>query len=200
MKATLATPIAFGVHLQRCWGSCERDVSKCHRAELVLGRFQTKEEAYKLVSIPEEDDPIRKDPRTFTCKHCGVICTDAEDRLSAGSYTIYDTPSGKLTPGNLFWCDWYGCAENGKCLYGWTNCDGKHLMAILPNGHHWDIHSRASNCTMKDDGLHRCWVISGTVPDITVGKGGVTCGAGAGSIAVPGYHGFLQNGHFTPNM
>lgn len=199
MKAALATPIKYGAHLMRCWGDCSLDVSKCHRSELLLGEFATKEEAYKLVKIPEEDDPIRKDPKTFTCKHCGAISPEGVS-LGAGSYKIYDTPSGDLEPGNLFWCTWYPCAEGRKCIYGWTNCDGKHLMAILPNGHHWDIHSRASNCTMRDDGLHRCWVISGTIQNITVGKGGNTCGAGAGSIAVPGYHGFLQNGHFTPNM
>jgi hypothetical protein len=32
---------------------------------------------------------------------------------------------------------------------------------------------------------------------VTVGKSGNTCAAGAGSIAVDGYHGFLRNGSFT---
>lgn len=44
---------------------------------------------------------------------------------------------------------------------------------------------------------HKCWVRHGTPPRVTVDKDGLTCGAGAGSIAVPGYHGHLQNGYLT---
>ncbi len=44
---------------------------------------------------------------------------------------------------------------------------------------------------------HKCWIRHGTPPDLTVDKNGVTCNAGAGSILVGDYHGFLVNGRFT---
>lgn len=111
---------------------------------------------------------------------------------SIGSIRIYNTPSGKLEPGCLFWADWY--PEN----MFWDNDKEPHLMAVLPNGHYWDIDSRASNCTMPNDRLHRCWCRHGEVPNITVDKNGLTCSAGAGSIQSGDYHGFLINGEFRP--
>jgi len=69
---------------------------------------------------------------------------------------------------------------------------------ILPNGIPWDIDSRAGNCALKDDRLHRCWVRTGEPPDVTVGKsGGPTCAAGAGSIQGGDWHGFLRNGELV---
>lgn len=52
----------------------------------------------------------------------------------------------------------------------------------------------------KDARPHKCWVRSGPPECLTVGKGGPgeSCGAGAGSIMVPGWHGFLRNGVLTP--
>lgn len=77
--------------------------------------------------------------------------------------------------------------------------DGRALTVRLPGGRDWVIDARASNCTMPDDTVHRCWVRHGNVEDGTlhVDKNGNTCGAGAGSIAVPGYHGFLHFGHLV---
>jgi hypothetical protein len=111
------------------------------------------------------------------------------------SMRLYDTASGKPEPGDLFETNWH---EADKCPY-WENCSGIHLQAILPNGDHWDLDSRASNCTMRHDRIHRCWVRTGSPKDgtIHVDKNGLTCAAGAGSIAVDGYHGFLHHGHFT---
>lgn len=80
----------------------------------------------------------------------------------------------------------------------WTRIGVIPSGVILPNGHEWNVDSRASNCTMKEDRLHRCWVRHGEPPLVTANKqGGRTCAAGAGSIAVPGYHGFLNNGVLT---
>jgi hypothetical protein len=80
----------------------------------------------------------------------------------------------------------------------WDNDTEDPLVVIVPNNAgsptEWMIDSRCSNCTMPDDRTHRCWVRTGVPPLITVGKGGVTCAAGAGSIAAPGYHGMLENG------
>jgi len=79
-----------------------------------------------------------------------------------------------------------------------TGFDGKSIVCVLPNGDHWYIDSRASNCTMKGDSVHRCWVRHGTVGErLHVDKNGNTCQAGAGSIHSGSYHGFLHNGELT---
>lgn len=83
----------------------------------------------------------------------------------------------------------------------WQNETEPHLMVRCPNGpdswSDWDIDSRASNCTLPDDELHRCWVRHGIPPNITVDKAGRTCQAGAGSILLPHWHGFLRNGELV---
>lgn len=111
---------------------------------------------------------------------------------------LYDTPSGEIEPGCLYYAHWLHDASE-PCPH-WDNCDGRHLMAMLPNGESWDIDSRARNCTMKADRRHRCWVREGSpeAGDVHVSKAGFTCSAGAGSIAVNGYHGLLQKGEFKP--
>lgn len=83
----------------------------------------------------------------------------------------------------------------------WTGPDGRSLIVKLPNGMDWQIDGCANNCTMKDDPFqkqHHCWVRHGEPPNITVGKDGVTCAAGSGSILSGDYHGFLVNGVFEP--
>lgn len=74
--------------------------------------------------------------------------------------------------------------------------DGKSLMVLTPGGT-WNIDSRASNCGLPVDNVHRCWVRHGIPPNITVDKAGNTCSAGAGSILIGDYHGFLRNGELT---
>ena len=77
--------------------------------------------------------------------------------------------------------------------------DGKTLAVRIP-GYTWIIDDRCSNCTLPDDIAHRCWVRHGSVEDGTlhVDKNGLTCSAGAGSIVVPSWHGFLHHGHLVP--
>lgn len=77
-----------------------------------------------------------------------------------------------------------------------TGPDGLAIVVKTPGGD-WHVDSRATNCGRPDDDVHRCWVRHGTPPDLTVDKNGDTCTAGAGSIAMGDYHGFLQNGHLT---
>ena len=97
---------------------------------------------------------------------------------------------GKLPPGAL-----YVAWERRESQEEGFGLDGKMVVCVLPNGDHWHIDSRASNCTMKTDKAHRCWVRHGTVGQVIhVDKNGNTCQAGAGSIAVDGWHGFLHNG------
>ena len=67
----------------------------------------------------------------------------------------------------------------------------------VPGRYHWNIDGRANNCTMPEDRRHRCWVRHGdpaTPGALHVDKTGTTCKAGAGSIAVPGFHAMLQHG------
>lgn len=75
--------------------------------------------------------------------------------------------------------------------------DGRALVLILPDGFSWYIDSRASNCDMKTDNDHRCWVRHGS-PELPetfhVDKNGLTCGAGAGSIDSKSWYGFCHNG------
>lgn len=144
----------------------------------------------------EEQEPVDWPP----CERCGESGPKATEPDSHATHAVYDTPSGDLEPGCLYFAPWLHDREGAKtyCLY-WDNCTESHLMAVLPNGHHWDIDSRASNCGSPDDKLHRCWVKHGTPPNVTVDKNGLTCAAGAGSIQGGDYHGFLDKGAFVPN-
>lgn len=68
---------------------------------------------------------------------------------------------------------------SGRCKPTWTYNDG--------NPHYEDARP------------HKCWVRHGTPPHqiVHVDKSGTTCGAGGGSIAYPGWHGFLHNGELV---
>jgi hypothetical protein len=132
------------------------------------------------------------------CNQCDAVPPEDADRSSKWSSKLpqYDTPSGEAEAGDLYWVD-EKCAEEGYCPHGWTNCDGKHLNGVTPDLWHWDMMSRASNCTLREDTLHRCWVVHNNDGVIHVDKAGLTCQAGAGSIVSPkGWHGFLHNGQW----
>ncbi len=93
---------------------------------------------------------------------------------------------------------WIETHEPGRCYARWSNCDGRHLVCILPDGSFWDVDSRASNCASPQETTHRCWVRRGIPPRVTAGKDGPTCAAGAGSIqGHHGWHGFLDDGWLT---
>lgn len=139
----------------------------------------------------------RNDPRwPAKCDHCDYRFTES-DEFQDFVETMWVDMAGKEyslrhpVPG-MMW-DAFWCHDSP------TNCgpDGKSIHVICPDGSQWCIDSRASNCTMPDDNVHKCWIRHGEPPNLTVDKAGHTCSAGAGSIAVPGYHGFLQNGEFT---
>jgi hypothetical protein len=134
---------------------------------------------------------------THPCEKCGQ-----EVKLcSTGGSTIFRRPD----TGEIFGD---GVALPPDAVYDATWChdfpdecgpDGRCLVAVLPNGHHWYIDSRASNCTLPEDKVHRCWVRHGRPEDGTlhVDKNGVTCAAGAGSIQMDDFHGFLHHGMIT---
>jgi len=108
---------------------------------------------------------------------------DNDEILEVDSY--WDLP-----PGAMFFMEWM---EGIPVMCG---PDGKSLCVITPGGG-WHVDSRASNCTLPDDDVHKCWCRHGEVPNITVNKSGNTCSAGGGSIQIGGYHGFLTNGELT---
>jgi hypothetical protein len=93
-------------------------------------------------------------------------------------------------PGAVWNAEWMAGRD------GFTGPDGRCLICKCPDGHDWMIDGRASNCTMPDDDVHKCWVRHGRPEDGTlhVDKNGNTCAAGAGSIATPRFHGFLHHG------
>lgn len=123
-------------------------------------------------------------------------------------YTLQNAPAGAI------WDAWWF-----KDVAEWRGPDGNSYICRLPNGHDWMIDSRASNCDSpcktcgipykdherygkighgyEDARPHKCWVRHGEVPNLHVDKNGVTCGAGAGSISVKGWHGFLHNGELV---
>lgn len=89
-------------------------------------------------------------------------------------------------PGAMWFAPWLNDFHAGP--------DGQCLVVKTPGGD-WLVDSRASNCTMPQDGDHKCWIRHGTAPEITVDKNGKTCAAGAGSIQCGKYHGFLRAGY-----
>lgn len=135
-----------------------------------------------------------EDPRWPQSCTCGYVFKETDtwqyfhDRIETDGITRW--PHRQLPVGAMWWASWMP-----KNMY-WDNKEDDNLMVITPGGE-WCIDSRASNCTMKEDRLHRCWVRHGTPPDIHVDKGGQTCAAGAGSIQCGDYHGFLHHGSLT---
>jgi hypothetical protein len=151
------------------------------------------------------------DPRwPSVCDHCGALAPAG----TAGPYKVgdrhadvtrvvnvtrlYSNPSGAYEVGDLVYLP-CNRAKGDGCPY-WDNCTGRHLHAVLPNGHLWDIDSRANNCTLRNDRTHRCWTQEGDpAVHLTVGKRGPTCAAGAGSIQHGDYHGFVDGHVISPN-
>jgi hypothetical protein len=130
------------------------------------------------------------------CDYAG--CTKPDCRTTRVTYALPDgSVVPQLEPGDIFWVDDHVGKETTWC---WSNCDGRHLYVVCPDGHTWNVDGRASNCTMRDDREHRCWVRHGDPSSgpITVDKNGRTCAAGAGSIDTGAYHGFLRGGVLVP--
>lgn len=200
LKTRFIQIVATERHLTIMWkdeAGCQGNKDKYHRASVLTARSEIPMDPAIMKSepvFPEYDDPIW--PKV--CNACGAAPAEGVKVTHSGSAGgVYNTPSGRPEPGDLYFADWMSCTDRGKCHYGWTNCDGKHLHAICPNGHAWDIDARASNCTLPQDTTHRCWIRHGEPPDIHVDKNGHTCAAGAGSIIAGDYHGFLHHGKFT---
>jgi hypothetical protein len=124
--------------------------------------------------------------------------------------TVFRLPDGTelatTSPGDVYIDPWSLRRQEREGTHHcqWDNCDGRHTICCLPDpdmlgGHPWNIDGRASNCTMKEDRQHRCWVRHGSPQDgnLHVDKNGPTCSAGGGSIDTGDYHGHLNNFSLT---
>lgn len=175
-----------------------------HNAEFLLHEQAREDELVRStvgdgVSIHSNFE--RSDPRWPThCVRCGyefhlrdewqyhpkALYQRADD--TGPMFTLQEAPVGSL---------WRNTWLEDRDFTGYCGTDGQSWSCKLPGNHDWLIDGRASNCTRPQDTVHKCWCRHGQAPNFHVDKNGVTCQAGAGSIAVPGYHGFLHNGELT---
>lgn len=141
------------------------------------------------------EDFADTDPRwPAKCDHCDHRFTPAAekqvwaDRILRRADTGEEFRSRERPVGSVIDAWWGSLRRRGP--------DGRCLSVMLPGNHDWMIDSRASNCTMPEEHTHRCWVRHGSPEEgnLHVDKNGHTCAAGAGSIAIPGFHGFLHKG------
>ena len=96
-----------------------------------------------------------------------------------------------MAPVGAMWdADWYHDVDF------LTGPDGHSYIVKTPGGE-WCIDGKATNCGLPEDNVHKCWVRHGEAPDFTVDKNGHTCSAGAGSIQIGNYHGFLIDGYLV---
>jgi len=179
--------------------SCPNGRLLYHNAETVIGEVEVCKDDRSIYVFPPESVP-HDDPRwplsCDTCLRC--FCDDDEwqinhnvlyRRIDTGEiYTLNDAP-----PGAMWYADWMLSYSLPDSNFN-KGPDGHCLMVRCPDGHDWCVDGPASNCTMPDDTIHKCWVRHGTPPNITVDKNGNTCAAGAGSIQTRSWHGFLRNG------
>ncbi len=86
-------------------------------------------------------------------------------------------------PGSM----WYITAHKPDECKHWDDCDGKHLIVVLPDGVHFDTDMRATQCRTREDRVKRCWRKSGEPPNITMEP----------SIMSDTWHGYLGNGELT---
>lgn len=128
------------------------------------------------------------------CRDCGYEFAK-RDRFFTVE-TLYRLPDGTLLP-------WQKAPVGAIQIAPWLDHIYKPQLehcinVLLPDRTWWTVDGQSSNCGMPDDTRqerHHCWVIEGSLPNITVGKTrGPTCSAGAGSILTDYWHGFLRNG------
>lgn len=140
----------------------------------------------------------KTDPRwPIECERCHALFDDAanwqlfalQQYLREDTGELFSVGSSKAETQAPAGAMWYAPWLQDM----WKGPDGKCLCVMTPGGE-WLIDGMASNCTMKEDLVHKCWVRHGEAPTITVDKVGNTCAAGAGSILCGDYHGFLRDG------
>lgn len=177
-----------------------------HNVHTIIGRVEAAEHP---VSGDHNPEFPHTDSRWPTQCACGFAFRETDswqanyDRLHSGAldgqlYTLRTAPIGAMW--DAYW------------LAGWRQGpDGLTLTVKTPGGD-WTVDGECSNCTdparnhpetidgkVVHQRTHHCWVRHGDprTGNIHVDKDGPTCAAGAGSIQMASYHGFLHHGHLT---
>jgi hypothetical protein len=177
-------------YLRRYVGNSSCPINGYHDAMVEIERAELR----RPTDFIDERDPLRRDPRWPKSCACGHVFEASSPwqlfsrqlyrRTDTGEeMTLRDAPVGAMWDAT-----WYHDTP------AYCGPDGRSIVVKTPGGE-WMIDSRASNCTLPNDREHKCWIRHGTPPDLTVDKNGKTCAAGAGSIQLGNYHGFLRNGH-----
>ena len=167
-----------------------------HQAMVTIGTRASKIDPEGYRSSVDHD---HNDPRWPTTCECGLDLSN-EVKQTFIKILYRNTETGEMLPlddlpaGGMWDAMWKEKKANGnRC-----GADGSSIHVRLPDGSQWCIDSRANNCTMPEDKVHRCWIRHGVPPVLTVNKQGHTCAAGAGSIVGHrGYHGFLTDGYLV---
>lgn len=180
---------------------CPNQENAGHWASVSLDRLY--DEVKYGYSITRDDSELLHDPQTrwpVICEYCNApidplfahhqvhheriwVRRDTQEEIF-----LHDAPAGAM-----WFAPWFDDTWKPQL---------DHVLCVRTPGRQaeWIVDSQASNCTLPDDKhmeQHHCWVISGTtadLPNITVGKGGPTCSAGAGSVQTHSWHGFLRDG------
>lgn len=186
---------------------CAKTGSYCNGMRLI-GDADIRYTADGNISSRDDLKPPKSDPRwPIACEACGEPFTEKDEYQLFGRQLFVRPDTGEVmttndAPPGACWDAWWITErrKGGPTGVGWmVGDDHRCLMVKCPDGHDWMIDARASNCTMKDDNAHHCWVRHGRPEDGTlhVDKNGHTCQAGGGSIDTGKWHGFLHNGHLT---
>jgi hypothetical protein len=172
-------------------GACAAGPYTEHTASVVIETFESKE-----TPVGGDKGPPHTDPRWPTaCGQCGEAIGQGgfwvvdNDRIYRAVGTGAEMTLDGAPPGACWDATWYPDNYRGP--------DGRSLTVRLPGDlrNDWIIDSKASNCKRAPDYAGKCWVRSGKPEDGTLDVRSCGCGAGAGSIRTPRYHGFLHRGH-----
>lgn len=163
-----------------------------HDAEVILGVGPVRDARYNGFG---DDSMPHDDPRWPTHCACGYAFQEDDHWQARGQRLWSGAPDGQLytlheAPVGAMWdADWMPSSYAGP--------DGICLVVKTPGGS-WMVDGTASNCTRPNE-QHQCWVRHGDprTEVLHVDKNGDTCAAGAGSIIIGNYHGFLHQGHLT---
>ena len=171
-------------------GRCEKNKIEFHDTMIFLDIVERKDDE-KMVIGDTMPHNMKEWPKSCVCgyefrdtdRYQVFLKTEYRRVDEVGKVYVRD----EIPVGGMWYADWYP----------WKGDDGHSLMLMLPGNYEWNIDGRANNCTLPNDGEHRCWVRHGIPPNITVDKNGKTCSAGGGSIMTPNFHGFLRNGYIV---
>jgi hypothetical protein len=190
---------------------CPANGSYCN-AMFELGEADVRYTAEGYIDSCDDLKPADDDARWPTnCEVCGQPFDAADPHQLFGRqiyvrpdtgerFTLEDAPPGACWDAWWFHRGKKGDPESPRGSGYHVGPDGRTLIVKCPDGHEWMIDGRASNCTMKDDMAHFCWVRHGRPEDgnLHVDKNGPSCSAGGGSIDTGKWHGHLHNGELVP--